>query len=83
MLVSLLKDERIAQESREFKHLHEQTGLTTGTIAHDDKLAADLGHLGSEEERDQLWPSKNKEVQKDLRVIRQAKDGGYEGRWSV
>jgi hypothetical protein len=25
--------------------LHQQTGLTAGTIAYDDKLAADLGHL--------------------------------------
>lgn len=27
------------------KDLHQQTGLTAGTITHDDKLAADLGHL--------------------------------------
>lgn len=29
------------------EYLHEQTGLTAGTIAHDDELATDLGHLGS------------------------------------
>lgn len=27
------------------KDLHQQTGLTAGTITHDNKLAADLGHL--------------------------------------
>lgn len=27
------------------KYLHEQTGLTAGTIAYDDELATDLGHL--------------------------------------
>ena len=27
------------------RDLHEQTGLTAGTIAHDDELATDLGHL--------------------------------------
>lgn len=27
------------------RHLHEQTGLTAGTIADDDELATDLGHL--------------------------------------
>ena len=26
-------------------YLHEQTGLTAGTIADDDELATDLGHL--------------------------------------
>jgi hypothetical protein len=28
-----------------FEDLHEQTGLTAGTIADDDELATDLGHL--------------------------------------
>lgn len=27
------------------KYLHEKTGLTAGTIAYDDELATDLGHL--------------------------------------
>lgn len=27
------------------EYLHEQTGLTAGTIANDDELATDLGHL--------------------------------------
>lgn len=27
------------------EYLHEQTGLTAGTIAYDDELATDLGHL--------------------------------------
>jgi hypothetical protein len=27
------------------EYLHEQTGLTAGTIADDDELATDLGHL--------------------------------------
>ena len=26
-------------------HLHQKTGLTAGTIANDDELATDLGHL--------------------------------------
>ena len=30
------------------RHLHEQTGLTAGTIADDDELATDLGHLVNE-----------------------------------
>jgi hypothetical protein len=30
---------------RRRKNLHQQTSLTAGTIANDDKLAADLGHL--------------------------------------
>jgi hypothetical protein len=27
------------------EHLHQQTGLTTGTVADNDELAADLSHL--------------------------------------
>jgi len=30
------------------EYLHEQTSLTAGTIAHDDELASNLGHLCSE-----------------------------------
>jgi hypothetical protein len=30
------------------EYLHEQTGLTAGTIAHDDELASNLGHLCNE-----------------------------------
>lgn len=30
------------------EYVHEQTGLTAGTIAHDDELASNLGHLCSE-----------------------------------
>lgn len=30
-----------------WEYLHEQTGLTAGTIADDDELATDLGHLNT------------------------------------
>jgi hypothetical protein len=39
-------------------NLHQKTGLTTGTIANDDKLAADFSHL----ERGQLSAS-------DLKIL--------------
>ena len=32
-----------------FRYSHEQTGLTAGTIANDDELATDLGHLDKEQ----------------------------------
>lgn len=32
-----------------FQYSHEQTGLTAGTIANDDELATDLGHLYKEQ----------------------------------
>ena len=31
------------------EYLHEQTGLTAGTITDDDELATDLGHLDGRE----------------------------------
>lgn len=37
------------EQGSHIEYLHEQTGLTAGTIADDDELATDLGHLDKEQ----------------------------------
>lgn len=64
------------------KDLHQQTGLTAGTITHDDKLAADLGHLerkkiSEEVEINQLFgKSENKEDTETSRRIEVSLESG-------
>jgi hypothetical protein len=60
------------------EYLHEQTGLTAGTIADDDELATDLGHLDtgqSDVSNDKRFRGSNKALTEPKRTV-EVGDGG-------
>ena len=69
------------------EYLHEQTGLTAGTIADDDELATDLGHLDTGQRKvsnDKRFRGSN-ETLNGLKQLDMLADGGLRGegdKWS-